>query len=126
MSQQPLRALLADAVRKKQILEQLMATSTALLSGRGLQEVLDIILQGVQAIGFDRVCLYLLSEDRQMLEGQAQVNIGTAFVGHKRPVAADIYMQTLLTDPRPHVFERDCKNEIRQILGGRMGNYPPA
>jgi DNA-binding NtrC family response regulator len=53
---------LKEIAREKQILEQLMETSTALISGQSLPEVLDTILRGVQAIGFDRVGLYLLSD----------------------------------------------------------------
>lgn len=98
---------LKSAAREKQLLEQLMATSTALLSGRSLPEVLEVILRGVQAIGFDRVGLYLLSEDRRMMKGEAQVDIGTEFVGHTRSVAADQQMQIMLADPRPRVFERE-------------------
>ncbi len=98
---------LKSAAREKQILEQLMKTSPALLSGQSLSEVLNTILRGVQAIGFDRVGLYLLSEDRQIMVGQAQVGMPAEFVGHTRPVSTDIYMQILMTDPRPQVFERE-------------------
>jgi PAS domain S-box-containing protein len=99
---------LKGIAREKQILEQLMQTSAALLSGQSLPDMLDIILLGVQAIGFDRVGLYLLSEDRQRLVGKAQVGMETEFVGHERPLAEDGYMQILLADPRPHIFEREA------------------
>lgn len=98
---------LKGIAREKQILEQLMETSTALLSGQSLPEVLDIILHGVQAVGFDRVGLYLISDDGQTLEGRAQAGIGAEFVGHKRPVADDKHMQSLIADPRPQVFKRE-------------------
>src|SRR5262245_23254178 len=52
---------LKDAAREKQTLERLLETSAALLGGRELPEVLETILHGVQAIGFDRVRLYSLS-----------------------------------------------------------------
>jgi len=98
---------LKGVAHEKQILEQLMETSTALLSKYSLPEMLDVVLRGVQGIGFDRVCLYLLSEDGQTMVGQAQVGLETVFVGHKRPVATDRQMQILLTDPRPQIFERE-------------------
>jgi PAS domain S-box-containing protein len=109
---------------EKQVLEQLMETSPTLLSGRSLPDVLDTILHGVQAIGFDRVGLYLLSDDRQMMIGQAQVGINPAFVGHERPVAADSEIQILLSDSRPHVFERENIQPLpyEQVLG-REGIY---
>jgi GAF domain-containing protein len=98
---------LKGVAREKQILEQLMQTSTALLHDRDLQDVLNTILHGVQTIGFDRVRLYLLSEDGQTMVGQAQVGMETEFIGLELPVAEDIYVQTLLADPRPRVFERE-------------------
>jgi GAF domain-containing protein/CheY-like chemotaxis protein len=97
---------LKSVAREKQILEQLMQTSTALLRGRDLHEVLDTILRGVQTIGFDRVRLYLLSQDGQTMVGQAQVGMETEFIGLELPVAEDVYVQALLADPRPRVFAR--------------------
>jgi GAF domain-containing protein/CheY-like chemotaxis protein len=98
---------LKGVAREKQILEQLMQTSTALLRGRDLHDVLDTILRGVQTIGFDRVRLYLLSEDGQTMVGRAQVGMETEFVGLELPVADDVYVQALLADPRPRAFERE-------------------
>jgi PAS domain S-box-containing protein len=110
---------LKGIAQEKQILERLMQTSPTLLSGRSLPDVLNTILHGVQAIGFDRVGLYLLSDDRQMMIGQAEVAINPAFVGHERPVASDDHMQILLSDARPHVFERENNQPLpfEQELG---------
>lgn len=98
---------LRSIVREKQILEQLMQSSTALISGQSQMEVLHTILHGVQAIGFDRVCLYLLTDDRQTMVGQAQVGMSPKFVGHQRAVAGDKQMQSLLLEPRPQIFQRE-------------------
>jgi GAF domain-containing protein len=98
---------LQELEHEKQVLERLMEASTALLSEQSLPEILDIILQGVKAIGFDRVCLYLLSEDRHKLIGWAQAGMDVPFVGHQRPLETDRYMQILLADPRPHLFKRE-------------------
>ena len=103
---------LKGIAREKQILEQLMETSTALLSGQNLQEILDTILLGVQAIGFDRVCLYLLSKERQTMQGKAEVNVGEQFVGHSRPVATDPQMIALMADRRPGIFEREIDEPL--------------
>ncbi|HXW00842.1 MAG TPA: response regulator, partial [Anaerolineae bacterium] len=110
---------LRNVAREKQILEELIKSSTALLSGQSLPEVLDTILHGVQAIGFDRVGLYLLSEDRQMMVGQAQADMPGEFVKHIRPVLTDIYMQALIANPRPQVFEREDEEPLpyEQELG---------
>lgn len=103
---------LKGAAQQKQILEQLMHTGAALLGKRGLSEVLTIILRGVQAIGFDRVRLYLLSEDRTALVGQAQVGMDTSFVGLLLPVADDVYMQMLFEEPRPQLFSRSQEQPV--------------
>ncbi len=103
---------LKEVAREKQILEQLMETSTALLSGRSLPAVLATILHGVQAIGFDRVRLYLLSADGQVMVGRAQAGMEVDFVGLELPVADDIYLQALLTDPHPQVFEREADRPL--------------
>jgi|GEM_PF-1483593 len=103
---------LKSAAREKQILEQLMKTSAALLSRQSLLEVLDTILQAVQATGFDRVGLYLLSEDRQTMVGQAQVGMPAEFVGHTRLVATDPQMQTLIAQPYPHIFKRETDQPL--------------
>jgi GAF domain-containing protein/ActR/RegA family two-component response regulator len=110
---------LKGIAREKQILEQLMQTSAVLRSSQNLNEILDIILLGVQAIGYDRVGLYLLSEDRQWLVGQAQVGLGEEFVGHRRPMAEDPHMQILLADPRPQIFKREKDKPLayERVLG---------
>ncbi|MFN8457502.1 MAG: GAF domain-containing protein [Anaerolineae bacterium] len=96
-----------ELVREKQILERLMEASTALLSEQSLAEILNIILQGVKAIGFDRVYLYLLSHDGHRLMGWAEAGMDVPFVGHQRAVESDPYMQILLANPQPHLFERE-------------------
>jgi DNA-binding NarL/FixJ family response regulator len=64
---------LKGVAREKKTLERLMDTSTALLSGRDLEGILDTILEGVRAIGFDRVRLYLLSADKLFMIGRTEV-----------------------------------------------------
>jgi GAF domain-containing protein/CheY-like chemotaxis protein len=103
---------LKGVAREKQILEQLMQTSAALLRGRDLHDVLDTILRGVQTIGFDRVRLYLLSQDAQTMVGQAQVGLETEFIGLELPVAEDVYVQAMLADPRPRVFAREDNKPV--------------
>lgn len=98
---------LKGAAREKRALERLMETSAAVLSGRSLEEVLQAILQAVQATGFDRVRLYLRSEDGETMVGRAHVGMDADFVGRRLPIAEDPYVQALLENPRPRVFERE-------------------
>lgn len=108
-----------QVLREKQILERLLETSSALLNGRSEQEVLDRILQGVQALGFDRVRLYLLSEDGQSMLGKAQAGMDGHFLGIEWSVAEDSYMQSLLANPRPQIFRRQEDKPIpfEELLG---------
>jgi PAS domain S-box-containing protein len=97
---------LREAQREKQTLEQLMKTSTALLSGQDLEDMLEKILGAVQAVGFDRVRMYLLSEDRGSMIGCAQAGMETEFVGMEIPTETDPYMRAVLDYPHPQIFER--------------------
>lgn len=93
--------------RDNQILQPLMDTNTALLRGYDHQEVLNRIVSAVQTVGFDRVRLYLVSDDEKSLIGKAQVGMDKRFVGMNWPLADDYYMQVLLNDPHPHVFKHE-------------------
>lgn len=99
---------LKGSAREKQILEQLMKTSAALLSSQNQQETLNRILRGIQAIGFDRARLYLLADNGKLLVGKAQVGMDERFIEVKWPVADDCYMQAIIADRGPHVFKREA------------------
>lgn len=94
---------------EKQLLEQLLRGGTALLSDNSLEEVLESILKAVQTIGYDRVRLYWISADRQWLEGVAQVGPEPVpdFVGSRREVEKDYFLQRLFTNPYPQQFRKD-------------------
>lgn len=98
---------LKGVAREKKILERLMATSAALLDGEDLDETLDIILQGIRSIGFDRVRLYLLSDDDREMRGIAEAGMDAEFAGFTFKLLEDEYMQKLMDNPRPQIFERD-------------------
>lgn len=98
---------LQEIAREKQILDALMKTSTALLSGQSLMQVLEVILQGVQSAGFDRVRLYLLSEDKKFLVGKASVGMDVPFEGYTLVVAQDPYLRSLTADSGPRIFYRE-------------------
>lgn len=89
---------------KQSILEQLLGTSTTWLGERDEATVLNRILQGVAALGFDRARLYLLSEDKEMLIGKAHIGMGDSFLKIRRSAKEDPYLQELLSDCSPHLF----------------------
>ncbi|MFZ0544003.1 MAG: GAF domain-containing protein, partial [Candidatus Promineifilaceae bacterium] len=93
--------------RKAQLHEQLLVTSTAMLSGWSLPDVLKTILAGVQSIGLDRVRLYLLSEDGKMLSAKAHINMGQDFTGLQLPVESDVYIQEIFEGVCPRIFNRE-------------------
>lgn len=97
---------LKEAARQKPLLERLMESSAALLSENNRQDVLRRILRVVRGSGFDRVRLYLLSEDGQMLCGVAQAGMNDShFDGVEWPVATDCHLQKLLTERKPLILE---------------------
>ncbi len=97
---------LCEATHQQQVLGRLMESGAALLSGRTRQEVLELILLGVQECGFDRVRLYLLSPDGQMLVGVAQVGMAEHHLADaKWPAATDYYFQQMLQQARPYIFQ---------------------
>lgn len=109
---------LKGAAYTGQILEQLMKQSLELFRERDLQATFTKILGGAQAIGFDRVRFYLLSEDRTRLVGQAQAGMDTEFVGLELPITDDPYMQYVLNNPQPQIFTRteDTSVPYEQVL----------
>ncbi|MCB0208476.1 MAG: GAF domain-containing protein [Anaerolineae bacterium] len=97
---------LKETAREKKILERLMETSAVLLNGQDLSETLEIILEGIRAIGFDRVRLYLLSEDGQEMIGTAQAGMSADFIGFRCVIAGDDYLDEMIRGPQPRLFER--------------------
>lgn len=98
---------------EKQILEQLMNTSAALLTGQDLPQMLHSILQGVEAIGFDRIRLYLLSDDETHMVGNAAVNMDVPFVGLQLPIAGDSYLEALSAESGPEIMVRRDNKPLR-------------
>jgi PAS domain S-box-containing protein len=97
---------LQTIAQEKQILDSLMRTNAALLSGQGLAQVLDAILNGVQSAGFDRVRLYLLSEDGHFMIGEAEAGMEVPFKGYKLSVVQDPYLRSMTAKSLPSVFQR--------------------
>jgi PAS domain S-box-containing protein len=98
---------LRAALRQNEALGRLLESGTALLGGYTEDQVLEFILHDIQAIGFDRVRLYLLSEDGRHLVGRAHAGMDQGFLAETWLVADDEYMQLLIKTHRPHVFKRE-------------------
>jgi PAS domain S-box-containing protein len=99
---------LKQAALQNKLLERLIKTSAALLSGRTREEVLQTILRGLQESGFDRVRLFLLSPDGHTLAGVAQVGMeDERFTGISWSAADDYHFREILHDPRPRIFTHD-------------------
>ena len=96
---------LQEATRQKPLLERLMEGSAALLSENNRQDVLRRILQVVRESGFDRVRLYLLSDDGLMLRGVAQAGMDDLrFDEVEWPVVTDCHFQKLLSARQPLIL----------------------
>jgi GAF domain-containing protein len=55
-------------------------------------------------MGYDRVRLYTLTPDRQMMICQAQAGMTNGFTGSIRDASNDPFLELLLRNPRPQVF----------------------
>ncbi|MEA3335860.1 MAG: GAF domain-containing protein [Chloroflexota bacterium] len=102
---------LKEGAHERLILRNLMKSGVALLSGSTLEEILQSIANGVHALGFDRIRLYLWDEESQCLIGQAHVGMESSFVGFNIPLNEDQYMQRLLKNPQSTIF-RLAEGEI--------------
>jgi PAS domain S-box-containing protein len=96
-----------EVSHEKKLLRELLKAATTLLSGRSEEEVLHSILLGLKALGFDRVRLYLLSNDGQHLLPKAHIGMDDGFMQTPRRVADDRPMQVLLQEPRAHLFRAE-------------------
>ncbi|MEM7115392.1 MAG: GAF domain-containing protein [Chloroflexota bacterium] len=97
---------LIQATHEKQILLKLLSTSTALLNKQALPDVLQTILQGVQSIGFDRVRLYLTSEDGETLTGTAHIGMDESFLGFEISLVYDKLLRQLTAVSSPEIMRR--------------------
>jgi PAS domain S-box-containing protein len=91
---------------EKYILEKLIEINSSLHSGKNEAELLETILNGVHSFGFDRVRLYLLSEDRKFLKPVAGLGMGADFARAPFELKDCYYMNRLLEAGRSLVFNR--------------------
>jgi PAS domain S-box-containing protein len=74
--------------------------------------MLDVLVQGIKEIGFQRVRLYLLAEDGRDLIGKSQSGMDETFIGARWPIAKVPFFSALLHDPAPRLFAG-----TKEILG---------
>jgi GAF domain-containing protein/CheY-like chemotaxis protein len=85
-------------------LGRVLTTSNALQSRMAVEEVLDTILSGIRDMGFDRVRLYLLSDDGERLVGRMQQGGERDIVGLELPLAEDECSRETLESRRPRIY----------------------
>lgn len=92
--------------RVEQVLHKLITPNSKLHDEKSEGELIDEILKGVQGFGYDRVRLYLLSEDGRFLEAVAGLAMGAEFERTRLPLEDCYFMKQLLEARRPMVFRR--------------------
>lgn len=76
------------------------------------QKILNRILENILLVGFDIVHLCLLSDNRKLLNGKAQVGGEEQFAGLQWPVVSDPHMQILLDRIQSRMSEKNIKDPI--------------
>lgn len=99
-------------VQEKRIMEQLMTAGSTLLQATKLEEVLEAILHAIHKVGFDRVRLYEVSDDRQCLIGKAQIGMSTDFIGASSPIAQYPSTKILFETKQPMIVKRQSQQPL--------------
>ena len=66
--------------------------------------MLDLVLKGIQAIGFERIRLYLLSDDEQYLIGESHLGMDDHFAGAKWPIMDIPLFREIFEEPRTRLL----------------------
>jgi GAF domain-containing protein len=98
-----------DVDRRTQTMERLLKISSELLASQSETEILDVGITAIQEAGFERVRIYLLSDDGKYLACKAQSGMGAEFTAMQYPVEADACIQS---------FFNSCRTFIKR--GGDM------
>jgi GAF domain-containing protein/signal transduction histidine kinase len=89
--------------------EQLRQMESAIAGTLNLDERLEVILQGIQPLGYDRVRLYLLSSDRKALKGKVEIGgVGKKpFKEIQLLLDEDKYSENTLRKKKPFIYKGD-------------------
>ncbi len=104
---------LRSADQERRTLELLMKISAKLLDSRDEQDVLDLILEGVQAIGLDRVRLYQFDDARKVFVERSSRGMDESFVGREWSVGEFPYFQILSREHQPLILKREPSSDSR-------------
>jgi len=111
LSLEELAFLIQIAVEHRRLVQQswlarAVEMSSALQGTLDPEKTFEISLQGIHGLGYDRVRLYLLSEDGKMLIGTRQIGGPEHFVRMSRPVDRDPYTRATLKAKTPRLYRR--------------------
>ncbi len=111
---------LKRAESEKKAFEVLLETSSALLGGNTSTqtEALDLIVKGIQSVGFDRVRLYHLSDDERYLVRKAYVGVNGCPPGAERLSADSVPVRTLLDATQPRLLKQPNGTSAAEDLIG--------
>jgi GAF domain-containing protein/signal transduction histidine kinase len=87
--------------------EHLFQMERGMVGTLSLDERLNVILQGIKVLGYDRVRLYLLSPDGEALVGRVQIG-GTraeSFAEIRLPLGEDAYSRNVLGQKEPAIYK---------------------
>jgi PAS domain S-box-containing protein len=106
---------LKAVVHEKQMLERLVETTGALLSCLNQQELFASIKKGMEATGFERVRLYLLSEDEKSLTGTAHFGMDEGFLGVKWNISSELYEEIFAKNAPSREYWVKAKNNCAEL-----------
>ena len=95
-----------EVTREQSLLEHVVKAQSDSLGLQNVREALMPLMQGVQRLHFDRVRMYLLSNDGRCMVSRLHVGMGPNFEGQRFEVMEDIEFQRKLKNPRPMILTR--------------------
>ena len=101
-----------ESFRSEQNLRKLIEINSKIRDERNEASLLDTILSGIRDFGYDRVRLYLLSEDGQFLDAVAGAGMGADFERARLRMEHCYSMKQLMKERRPLVFRRTDYSEV--------------
>jgi signal transduction histidine kinase len=121
---------LASAVQQFEMRERAEAISSiskAIQTSLDIDEILQMVVDHIQAQGYDRVRLFRLDEAAGEMVGRAEagLGIGSAFRQVRLSVKDDVFTQQTLSTDAPLIYRTDSEafkalNDTRRQLGNEM------
>jgi len=106
-----------ECVKDSTAREVLHETTRQLQAAKTEEEILDILLDGLRALGYRRCRIYVLSEDGTKLVGRASRGMEEmAFEGLELPIANDRYSKQTFEGFEPQVYQPTNEEPHGEIL----------